>query len=189
MTAQLPITTDVQRIGLTADDFWLLADAGAFDAFAKSELIEGEIWVVNSVWAWHAKTTAYVSIELGLALRALTTDLTVYTSGSVNLTDDSVPEPDVSIGEDHDGKGIPLAKMRLAVEVSDSTRIHDLGKKSTLYARAGVPEYWVIDRDESRIVQRWEPTSDGFARENEVQFGEPLNAITIDGVSIDTSGL
>lgn len=189
MTVQLPITTDVQRIGLTADDFWLLADAGAFDAFAKSELIEGEIWVVNSVWAWHAKTTARVSADLIFALRQIASDLVVYTSGSVNLNDDSVPEPDVSVGEDHDDRGIPLTKMRLAIEVSDSTRIHDLGKKSTLYARAGVPEYWVVDREEGRVVQRWEPTADGYAKEDEHPFGTTVASVTIGDVSIETSGL
>ena len=41
----------LERARLTARDFWLLADAGAFEKYAKSELIEGEIWVVNSVWA------------------------------------------------------------------------------------------------------------------------------------------
>ncbi len=189
MTVQLPITTDVQRIGLTAADYWLLADAGVFDAYAKSELIEGEIWVVNSVWAWHAKTTARISADLTFALRQLASDLVVYTSGSVDLADDSVPEPDVSVGDDHDDKGIPLAKIRLAVEVSDSTRVHDLGKKSTVYARAGVPEYWVIDREESRIVQRWQPTADGYAKENEHPFGATMTSVTIRGVAIDTTGL
>lgn len=189
MTVQLPISTDVQRIGLTTRDFWVLADAGAFDAFAKSELIEGEIWVVNSVWAWHAKTTARLSADLIVALRQFSSDLIVYTSGSVNLTDDSVPEPDISIGEDHDGKGIPLAKVRLAIEVSDSTRLHDLGKKSTLYACAGVPEYWVVDREESRIVRRWQPTVDGYARNDEYPFGATISSATISGVVINTNGI
>jgi len=188
MTAQLPISTDVQRAKLTARDFWVLADSGAFDAFAKSELIEGEIWIVNSVWAWHARTTAHVAIELGIALRRLGLDLVVYTSGSVNLTDESVPEPDVSIGEDHDGPGIPLTKLRLAVEVSDSTR-NDLGRKARLYAQAGVPEYWVVDRDEQRVVRMWSPGTNGYALEDETKFGTLVEAATLDGVAVDTAGL
>ena len=153
MTAQLPISTDVQRAKLTARDFWLLADADAFEGFAKSELIEGEIWVVNSVWVWHSRTMAFFTIELGLALRSLRSDLIVYGSGSVDLSDDSVPEPDISVGLETTGRGIPAGKLRLAVEVSDSTLHNDLDRKAPLYARFGVPEYWVADRENRRIVQ------------------------------------
>jgi Uma2 family endonuclease len=189
MTAQLPLSTDVQRAKLTARDFWVLADSGAFEKFAKSELIEGEIWVVNSVWAWHARTTALVTGELIIALRQIGSDLTVYTSGSVNLSEDSVPEPDVSVGEEHDGPGIPLEKLRLAVEVSDSTRKNDLGRKARLYAQAGIPEYWVVDRDEKRVVRMWSPTSNGYAREDESSFGKQVQSATLDWVTVNTAGL
>jgi Uma2 family endonuclease len=189
MTAQLPISTDVQRAKLTARDFWVLADSGAFDAFAKSELIEGEIWVVNSVWAWHARTVAYFTTELAIALRALGSELVVYTSGSVNLTEDSVPEPDVSLGEEHDGQGIPLDKLRLAVEVSDSTRKHDLGRKANLYARAGVAEYWVVDRDERQVVRMSLPHEAGYEQKDEIGFGHVVVSATIAGLVIETSML
>lgn len=188
MTAQLPITAEAQRAKLTARDFWTLADAGAFDGLAKSELIEGEVWVVNAVHAWHAKATAYISIELGIALRQLGSDLVVYTSGSVDLTDDSVPEPDVSVGQDHDDKAIPLSKLRLAIEVTDTTRANDLTRKRGLYARAGVAEYWVIDREKRCVVQKWSPTQDGYAREHVSTFGEELASGTISGLAIATAG-
>lgn len=189
MTAHLPISTDVQRAKLTARNFWVLADAGAFEGFAKSELIEGEIWVVNSVWVWHSRTTAFFTIELGGALRTIGSDLVAYTSGSVDLSDDSVPEPDVSVGMEADGKGLPADKLRLAVEVSDSTLHNDLVRKAPLYARYGVPEYWVVDRENRRIVQMWEPTDDGYARCDDIAFGETIRARTIAGIEIDTSGV
>lgn len=190
MTAQLPISTDVQRAKLTARDFWTLAEAGAFAGFAKSELIEGEIWVVNSVWAWHAKTTAFFTIELGFALRELASDLVVYTSGSVDMTDDSVPEPDVSIGADHPERtGLPLAKLALAIEVSDSTLQNDLGPKARLYARCGVREYWVVDATGRVVHQMWAPSGDGYAEQRQVAFGDPLTAATLDGLTIPTGAL
>ena len=190
MTAQLPLSTDVQRAKLTARDFWTLAEAGAFEGFAKSELIEGEIWIVNSVWAWHAKTTAYFTGELMLALRALQSDLIVYTSGSVDMSDDSVPEPDVSVGADHPERtGLPLSKLALAVEVSDSTLKNDLGRKARLYARCGVPEYWVVDANGRVIHQMWNPIDGTYAERRQVAFGDTLSSATIDGVSISTGAL
>jgi Uma2 family endonuclease len=179
----------LERARLTARDFWLLADSGAFEKYAKSELIEGEIWVVNSVWVWHARTMAHLIIELGAAVRGTRSDLIVYGSGSVDLTDDSVPEPDVSVGIDHDGKGLPLEKLALAVEVSDSTLHQDLHVKARVYGSAGVPEYWVIDREGARVVQMWSPVPGGYAERREVPFGETLVSTNLAGIRIDTSGI
>jgi hypothetical protein len=57
MTALERIANGTQRLKLSARDFWALAEAGAFADYARSELIEGEIWVVNALhsrhWAWH----------------------------------------------------------------------------------------------------------------------------------------
>lgn len=190
MTAQLPISTDVQRAKLTARDFWTLAEAGAFEGFAKSELIEGEIWVVNSVWAWHAKATAFFTGELMLALRTLKSELIVYTSGSVDMSDDSVPEPDVSVGVDHPERtGLPLEKLALAVEVSDSTIRNDLGRKARLYARCGVREYWVADATAQVVHQMWSPAGDIYTERREVPFGGTLTSTTIEGLSIPTGAL
>lgn len=190
MTAQLPISTDVQRARLTARDFWVLAEAGMFKGYAKTELIEGEIWVVNSVWAWHAKTTAHFTVELGIALRALASPLVVYTSGSVDMSDDSVPELDVSVGIDHPERtGLPLDKLALAVEVSDSTIKNDLGRKARLYARCGVREYWVVDASGRIVHQLWSPSSKGFAQRRQIPFGQPVTSATIEGLAVPTGAL
>ena len=184
MNAPLPPDTTFQRAKLTARDFWLLADSGAFVDYAKTELIEGEIWVVNSVWVWHSRTMAHVTMELGLALRTAASDLIVYGSGSVDLSDDSVPEPDVAIGRDHEGKGLPLEKVLLAVEISDSTLSRDLGVKARIYGAAGIPEYWVVDREGARIVQMWAPCATGYAETRDVPFGARITAETL-GISVD----
>ena len=190
MTAQLPISTDVQRAKLTARDFWTLAEAGAFEGFAKTELIEGEIWVVNSVCVWHSRTTAYFTGELIFALRSLRPELVVYTSGSVDMSDDSVPEPDVSVGIDHrERTGLPLGKLALAVEISDSTLANDLNRKARLYARYRVPEYWVVDADGQAVHQMWSPVGEAYSERRSVPFGDPLISATIPGLTIQTGGI
>jgi Uma2 family endonuclease len=40
----------------------------------------------------------------------------------------------------------------LAVEVADTTARYDATTKRDLYARAGVPEYWVLDLSRRRII-------------------------------------
>ena len=90
---------------------------------------------------------------------------------------------------DLDGKAIQLAAVHLAVEVTDTTRGNDLKRKPRLYAAAGIPEYWVFDREAQHVVRMWSPTPDGYARRDETRFGQPVEAATIAGLAIPTHEL
>ena len=48
MTELLPIDTRAHRARLTAADFEVLDGSGAFTAYRKTELVDGEIWFVNA---------------------------------------------------------------------------------------------------------------------------------------------
>lgn len=63
------------------------------------------------------------------------------------LSHDSEPEPDIALvaGSPLDySRSHPTAAL-LIVEVSDSSLRKDRGPKRDLYARAGIPEYWILD--------------------------------------------
>ena len=49
------------------------------------------------------------------------------------------------------------SELRLEVEVSDSTLHFDLTTKASLYARAGIVEYWVLDVNTHRCVVHRNP--------------------------------
>ena len=77
------------------------------------------------------------------------------------------------------------------IEVSDSTLDIDLGRKADLYANAGVPEYWVVDVNENRVLMHANPRGDGSGYDGQldVPFGERLFAVTIEGLMVETGGL
>jgi Uma2 family endonuclease len=174
---------------LRAQDFMLLNDAGAFADYAKSELIEGEIWVMNSIYSRHAGATAELVMALGFAAKAVRPDLKLYTPLSVDLSDDSLPEPDIALCEPHTAGPMPLAKVKLLIEISDTTLDIDMGRKMRLYAKAGVPEYWVIDLNENRAICHMAPIDGDYSEPIDIPFGEPLHSGTIDGLSVETGGL
>lgn len=68
---------------------------------------------------------------------------------------DSEPEPDVMIvrgarrdyGHRHPGP----SEVPLVFEVADTSLQRDRGIKQALYARAGIPEYWIINLPERHI--------------------------------------
>jgi Uma2 family endonuclease len=188
MTAQMPISTTSQPARLSARDFWLLADGGAFVGCVKAELIEGEVLVVNAVHSRHARCQAALTVELGIALRAVASPLVLLSTPSADLGSDSVPEPDIALATAADGRAVALGDLVLAVEVSDSTLDFDLGRKLRLYARTGVPEYWVADVEGPVIHQHWAPVDESYTRTARMPFGEPL-VLASHSLTVDTASL
>lgn len=101
----------------------------------------------------------------------------------VHLEDDmtNAPEPDVILLNKRDTE-ISTAQprpedVRLLIEIADSTKNYDLGTKASLYARAGVPEYWVVSVDERAVYVHTHPTEAGTYTRSEVREGESLTPI------------
>ena len=98
-----------------------------------------------------------------------------------------MPDPDIMLTTEPEGpKAVPLASVTLIIEVADTSLVDDLGQKSVLYGRAGVPEYWVADVNGRAIHQMWSPEPDGYARRATTPFGETITAVTIPGLTIAT---
>jgi Uma2 family endonuclease len=83
----------------------------------------------------------------------------------VALDEESEPEPDVSVvpGDPRDYRDTHPERAALIVEVSPSRLGFDREKKGSLYARAGIPEYWVLNLVDRRLEVYREPIQDGAA--------------------------
>jgi Uma2 family endonuclease len=82
------------------------------------------------------------------ALRAvLPSGWIVRTQLPVSLDDESEPEPDLVVvpGRPADYRHAHPERPALAVEVSDSSLSFDRQQKGSLYARAGVQDYWIVN--------------------------------------------
>lgn len=60
--------------------------------------------------------------------------------------------------------------LRLVVEVADTSLDFDLTTKATLYARAGIVEYWVLDVTGRRLIVHRDPRSGRYS--SVIAFGE-----------------
>jgi Uma2 family endonuclease len=81
------------------------------------------------------------------------------------LDEESAPEPDLVVvrGSRADYRESHPARPALAVEVSDSSLEFDRHHKGSLYARAGIRDYWVVNLID-RVVEVWrEPMADESA--------------------------
>ena len=77
---------------------------------------------------------------------ALGTGWTVRVHGPIALDDDSEPEPDIAVvpGSRRDHLQHP-SHPALIVEVADSSLPFDRSEKASLYARAGIEDYWILN--------------------------------------------
>jgi Uma2 family endonuclease len=168
----------------TVEEFERVADMGAFGSDEKLELIEGEIirkMTQREPHAW--------------AIQAVTEVLrNVFAQGySVRIqlplvfAPNSKPEPDIAVvsGSFSDYKKAHPKTASLVVEISDSTLMMDQNAKASLYARAGIPEYWIVNLPE-RLIEIYrqpgpmpsEPLGHGYrslTRSLEGDFIAPLD--------------
>ena len=137
--AQVPLT--VRR--WSRSEYERLVDMGAF-AHEPVELIGGQLFVAEPQGTYHASLVGAV----GDALRAvLPAGWIIRIQAPVALDDESAPEPDVAVvrGTHADYRHAHPRRPALVVEVADSSLSFDRDAKGSLYARAGIPDYWIVD--------------------------------------------
>jgi Uma2 family endonuclease len=133
-----------------------LVDKGVFEPSERVELIDGLLLVAEPQSAWHY--TAVRLVELALT-RALGPAWEVRAQGPIALDDASEPEPDVAVvrGGPRDYAEAHPADPVLVVEVALSSLGFDREHKASLYARAGRPEYWIVNLVDRVLEVRREP--------------------------------
>ena len=189
MSAIQPINVP-QPVKLTVEQFELLDRSGAFDGYAKTELIEGAIYAMQGQYRRHSYAKNELTFRLRLALQNLGSTLLPQSEPTVAMPPLSAPEPDIVVTDAPKGDGyIPLESALLIVEVSDSSVAFDLGEKAALYGKHGVPEYWVLDIPAGMMHQVWSPSELGYREGRSVDLGGTIESMTIAGLVIEADGL
>lgn len=176
---------EVHRLDRAA--YHQLSDAGAFDG-KKVQLIDGVIVTMNSMGPPHAfvvgKLNQLLSIQLG--------DSRIIRVGlPLALSERSEPEPDLAVVSEKDtdpGADHPSTSP-LIIEVSDSSRTFDLGLKADLYAAARLPEYWVVDLKNAKIVVHLEPKKGRYQRVHRFGRGKAVTSTIAPRVTIKVNDL
>jgi Uma2 family endonuclease len=103
---------------------------------------------------------------------------------TISLPDDSEPEPDVAIvpGQPRDYATTHPTTAVLVVEVSEATLRYDRNVKGSLYASAGLQEYWIVNLVDRQLEVYRRPIPDakephGFVYDD-VTFLGPADFVT-----------
>ncbi len=143
----------------TRKEYERMVAKGLFDPEAKVELVEGVVYDMAAQGSLH---TTGVTLVLQALSRHFSgnPDIHIRVQMPLALGRDSEPEPDVAVveGDARDYARSHPTTALLVVEVADQSLSHDRKRKLPLYARAGVPEAWILNLRERTLEVYREPS-------------------------------
>lgn len=151
------------RYRLTVAAYHQLGGIGVFNENSRVELMNGELITMPPIGEQHAGHLDRVAQHCfqGAFVKAI-----VRVQSPIQLDDHSEPQPDLTLlrpREDFYTHSHPRPEdVLLLIEVSDSTLRYDREVKVPHYARAGVPEVWILDIAHQRLEIYRRPSADGY---------------------------
>lgn len=138
-----------------------MIEAGVFGPEERLELLDGEIVDMAPQRGRHATAVTLVHEALRAFFGA---DYTLRIQLPFSLDDRSEPEPDIAVvpGRPRDYRDNHPASAVLIVEVADTTLAYDRIRKLAAYARAGIPEYWILDIEGETLEACRRPVGDSY---------------------------
>ena len=161
----------------TREEFERAGELGLFQPGERLELIGGE--VVRKMSPQKTPHATSVSLTEEALRNAFGPGFHVRNQLPLGIGDDSEPEPDLCVvrGSARDYEQEHPTTAVLIAEIADSSLSLDRRIKSSLYASAGVPDYWILNLRE-RVLEVFrdpEPGEDepfGYRYRTSLQFAE-----------------
>jgi Uma2 family endonuclease len=143
------------------EEYYRLGELGFFRE-QRVELIEGRLMVHSPQKSLHAAVVDAVDDILG---RLFPTGYLVRCQLPLDLGQILEPEPDVAVvaGTRWQYLNAHPTSAVLIVEVADTTLAYDRDHKGSLYARAGVSDYWIINLVDGQLEVYRDPVPDATA--------------------------
>ena len=146
----------------TRAEYDRLIELGVFQTEDRIELIGGELMVAEPESAEHYTAVRKSVRALQAAFGA---GWEVRQDGPIALDDESEPEPDIAVvpGAPEDYRHAHPSRPALTLEISVSSLATDRERKASLYARAGLSDYWILNLI-ARVLEVYrDPVPDAFA--------------------------
>ncbi len=159
----------------TLDEFHQMTEAGVFRDDDRLELLDGEIVRMTPIGSPHAGCVMRLNEWFTYRVQARAI---VSVQGPLDVDETTEFYPDLALlkrrpdfyTQSHPGPGDVL----LVIEVADTTGHHDRKVKVPHYARAGVPEVWVVDVNENVVDAYSRPSRGEYRGHRRVRAGESL---------------
>ncbi|MBV9646076.1 MAG: Uma2 family endonuclease [Candidatus Eremiobacteraeota bacterium] len=155
----------------TVDEYHRMAAAGILKPDERIELIDGLLLKMPPIgpvhWGRHGRIVDYLSNALHGRAR-------VFGQSSIPLEERSEPQPDIAIlAYREDYLTAPKDEEIFAfVELAETSLQRDRGRKLRLYARACVPDYFLVDLKRNTLSHFTKPHELGYREERSLSYGD-----------------
>ena len=171
---------------ISREEYDRMVDLGFFDEDEHVELLEG-VLVKMSPQGWqHAAVIQRLSKILA---RKIDESLAVRTQLPFAAGAYSEPEPDLAIVVDAPKSREHPNRLLLVIEVAGDSLETDRQAKGAIYARARVPEYWIVDLEAMCVEVYTRPKRGRYERKQVLRDGDVLRPTQLAGIEIAVSDL
>lgn len=175
---------------ISVGEFHRMIEAGILGEDEHVQLIAGTLVSMTPQGPSHALV---IQILTRLVTGALGAEFAIRPQLPLTLLDDSEPEPDLAVTRADDARSReshPRTALLVVEVAGDSLRL-DRKSKSALYARAGIPEYWIVNLENSTVEVHRDPdaAAGSYRTKAAVASGETLTAATVPGLTINVAQL
>lgn len=174
----------------TVADYHRMSETGILQPDERVELLDGEVIPMLPIGPFHSGSVDQLA-ELFIVLGRQRWNTRV--QSSIRLDNHSEPEPDIALlrrsPDFHKGKIPTAADVYLVVEVADSWLLIDQQKKLPLYARAGIPEVWILNVPERVLEVYRTPSSTAYGEVMRAQAGEVVAPAAFPDAQIEVAEL
>ncbi len=185
-TMGMPVTTH----RFTVDEYHRMGDAGIFPPDARVELLDGEIVEMSPIGPRHAGCVNRLN---ALLVHAVGDRAIVTVQNPVVLDEHGEPQPDLALlrprADWYATAHAQPGDMLLLIEVMDSSREYDRGRKIPAYARTGVPEVWLVDVAARQIEIFRTPKAAAYAGFEVARPGDTISPRALPDVTLAVSDI
>ena len=169
------------RRKFTIAEYHQLVDLGFFTENDRIELIRGEIIEIAPKRTPHSVCNSLLWKQL---YELIGKQAEIRVQEPITLPSNSEPEPDVVIANKKDDNYLSahptVEDIILVIEISDSTLKYDQETKLSLYAEAGINNYWIVNLVDNRLEVYSNPFADnqnnfGYKNTNILLSNETIN--------------
>jgi Uma2 family endonuclease len=169
---------------LSVEQYHWMIEYGIFNEDSQIELLEGLL-----ITKMPKNPPHRISTKLLLTLLEQMVPEGWYVDSQEPITlENSEPEPDIAIicghTTDYRDRHPNAKEIALIIEVSDSTLDRDRSIKQKIYAKSGIPIYWILNLSDRTLEVYTQPSKEGKYNECQILKETELVILTINQTEI-----
>ena len=183
-------TVEVHRHLTDITEWHKMGEAGIFSPESRLELINGEILEMSPIGSNHA---SHVKRLLRCFSKKIAEQAILSVQDPLQLNDLSEPEPDLILLRPEPtfyNLNHPTASdVLLLVEVADSSLEYDLNHKLRLYALHNIPEYWLLNLNDSCLEVYRRPQGETYEEKTTLRSGDSITLLQLPDLTVNVGDI